>query len=147
MINANALVLTHWGRVTHICVGNLTIIGSGLGWSAPSHYLNHCWNIVNWTLRNKLQWNFNQNSCIAIEENVFEYVFCEMAFMLYRPQCVNALLSVCGIYLNTQTTLNTLTVRHSSSHMIPAHTFLFNPFGTVTRESGITRSMPCLFMP
>ena len=25
------LLLTHWGRVTHICVGNLTIIGSGNG--------------------------------------------------------------------------------------------------------------------
>ena len=26
----------------------------------PSHYLNQCWNIVNWTLGNKLQWNFIQ---------------------------------------------------------------------------------------
>ena len=25
-------------------------------WTAPSHYLNQCWNIVNWTLGNKLQW-------------------------------------------------------------------------------------------
>ena len=25
------LVLTHWGRVTHICIGNLTIIGSDNG--------------------------------------------------------------------------------------------------------------------
>ena len=36
-------LLTHWGRVTHICVGKLTIIGSDNGlspWSAPSHYLN-----------------------------------------------------------------------------------------------------------
>ena len=24
-------MLTHWGRVTHICVGNLTIIGSDNG--------------------------------------------------------------------------------------------------------------------
>ena len=27
------LILTHWGRVTHICVGNLTIIGSDNGLS------------------------------------------------------------------------------------------------------------------
>ena len=26
-------MLTHWGRVTHICVGNLTIIGSDNGLS------------------------------------------------------------------------------------------------------------------
>ena len=25
----------------------------------PSHYLNQCWVFVKWTLRNKLQWNFN----------------------------------------------------------------------------------------
>ena len=27
---------------------------------APSHYLNQCWNIANWTFKNKLQWNFNR---------------------------------------------------------------------------------------
>ena len=30
-------VLTHWGRVTHICVGNLTIIGSDNGLSPGRH--------------------------------------------------------------------------------------------------------------
>ena len=35
--------------MTHICIGDP-------GWTAPSHYLNQCWNIVNWTLMNKLQW-------------------------------------------------------------------------------------------
>ena len=79
----NVLTLTHWGRVTHICVGNLTIIGSdnGLssGRSAPSHYLNQCRNIINWSLRNKLQWHFNRNSNIFIQENAFENVVCEMA--------------------------------------------------------------------
>ena len=38
-------------------------------WLAPSHYLNQCWNIVNWNLRNKLQWNLKQNSYIFIEKN------------------------------------------------------------------------------
>ena len=51
--------LTHWGRVTHICVGKLTIIGSdnGLSWTAPSHFLNQCWNITNriwWLYRSTL---------------------------------------------------------------------------------------------
>ena len=71
--------LTHWGRVTHICLGKLT-------WTAPSHYLNQCWNIVYWTLRNKLQWNFNRNSNIFIVENTFENVVCEMLFTSSRPQ-------------------------------------------------------------
>ena len=60
--------LTHWGRVTHICVSKLTILGSDNGLS-PSHYLNQCWNIVNWTLENKFQWNVNRNSYIFIQEN------------------------------------------------------------------------------
>ena len=46
---------------------------------APSHYLNQCWNIVNWTLGNKLQWNLNQNPNIFIQENAFENGVCEMA--------------------------------------------------------------------
>ena len=59
-------------------------------WSAPSHYLNQCWNIVNWTLRNKLQWNLNRNSNIFIHENALESVVCEMTAILSRPQCVIA---------------------------------------------------------
>ena len=45
---------------------------------APSHYLNQHWNIVNWNLRNKLQWNLKQNSFkIFIQENALENVVCE----------------------------------------------------------------------
>ena len=59
-----------------------------VAWSAPSHYLNQCWDIVNWILRNKLQWNINRNSNIFIQENESECVFCKIAFTLPRPQCV-----------------------------------------------------------
>ena len=58
-------------------------------WSALSHYLNHCWNITNSNLRNKLQWNLKRNSCIFLNENAFENVVCEMAAILSWPQCVN----------------------------------------------------------
>ena len=33
-----------------------------------SHYLNYCSDIVNWTLRNILQWNLNRNSYIFIKK-------------------------------------------------------------------------------
>ena len=78
--------LTHWGQVTHICISNLTIIGLDNGLSVPSHHLNQCWNIVNWTTRNKLQWNFNQNSYICIK-NLFLNVVWKLAAILSRPQC------------------------------------------------------------
>ena len=51
--------LTDWGRVTHI-------------WPAPSHYLNQCWYNVNWTHRNKFQWNHDRNSYIFIQKSAFQ---------------------------------------------------------------------------
>ena len=53
-----------------------------VAWLVPNHYLNQCWNIVNWTPRTKLQ-----NSCIFIQENPFQNVICKMAAILSRPQC------------------------------------------------------------
>ena len=84
--------LNHWGQVTHICVAEL-----GHHWfrlwlvpcSAPSYYLNQCWNIVNWTFRKKLEWNFNRNSNIFIQEIAIENVVCKMASILSQPQWVN----------------------------------------------------------
>ena len=58
-----------------------------VAWSAPSHYLNQCWNIVNW---NKLQWNHNRNSYIFIQENAFENVVRKLAAILSRPQYVKS---------------------------------------------------------
>ena len=54
----------------------------------PSHYLNQCWNIVNWTLRIKLQWNCNRNWSIFIQEKAFENVIWNMSVILSRPQRV-----------------------------------------------------------
>ena len=45
----------------------------------PSHFLNQCWIIVNWTVGNKFPWNFIKNSNIFISQNAFENVNCEMA--------------------------------------------------------------------
>ena len=53
-------------------------------------FLNQLWIIVNWTLRNTLQWNLNRNSNIFIQENAFESVVCETVAILSRPQCVKA---------------------------------------------------------
>ena len=61
--------LTHQDRVTHMRQYNNHHWSRYLlvAWPAPSHYLNQCWNIVNWTPRNKI---------------------------FPRPQCGNALHSV-----------------------------------------------------
>ena len=62
-----------------------------VAWQAPSHYLNQCWNIVNWTLRNKLQSNCIRNSYSIIQENAFENVVWKMAAILFWPQCVKSI--------------------------------------------------------
>ena len=92
-------LLTHWGRVTHICVGKLIILGSDYGLSpgrtAPSHYLNQWWDIVNWTLGNKLQRNINRNS------HIFEKMQLKMSSGKWRPSCLglNVLSVSCVQYI------------------------------------------------
>ena len=62
--------------------------------SAPSHYLNQCCIIINWTLGNKPQWNSNWNTKCFIHDNSFENVFCEMAAILSRGRWVKAWMSI-----------------------------------------------------
>ena len=66
-----------------------------VAWTVPSHYRSQWWNIVNWTIGNKLQWNRNRNLQISIQENAFECPVRKMAAILSRPQCVNALSLPC----------------------------------------------------
>ena len=56
--------------------------------SSSSHFLHQCWLKVNWTIRNRIHWNTNQNSIIFIYENAFENVVWKMATILSRRQCV-----------------------------------------------------------
>ena len=104
--------ITHWGRVTHVCVGKLAIIDSGNGLS-PGWRQTIIWinarNITNWTLRNKLQWNFNTNSHIVIQENGF---ISEMAVILARPQCVD--MHVWSIIWTNDSLFTDAYMRHSA---------------------------------
>ena len=56
-------------------------------------HCNECWIIVNWNLKNKLQWNIKWNLYIFIQENTFENV-CKIAATLLQPQCVKECWSV-----------------------------------------------------
>ena len=85
--DCNKLPLTHWGRVTHICVSKLTIIGSDNGLS-PERRQAIIWTNAGILIIGPLGTNFSRNSNIFIEENVIENVVCEMAAILSRPQCI-----------------------------------------------------------
>ena len=62
-------VLTHWGRVTHICVGNLTIIGSDNGLSSGRRQAI-IWTNAGILLIGPLGTNFNE---ILIEIHTFSF--------------------------------------------------------------------------
>ena len=86
--------LTHWGRVTHICVNKLAIIGSdnGLspGWRQAIIWTNTGILLI-WTLGP----NFSE---ISREIHAFSFKkmhFCEMASILSQPQCVNNKIQEC----------------------------------------------------
>ena len=66
--------LTHWDRVTHICVGNLIIIGSDNGLS-PGRRQAIIWTNAGILLFGPLGTNFSW-VLIGIEENSFEKVVC-----------------------------------------------------------------------
>ena len=77
-------LLTHWGWIMHICICRLYHHWCNLWFvahSVPSHYLNHCWIIVNLTLGNKLKWNFYQNITVFIQENAY----LKMLFANWQP--------------------------------------------------------------
>ena len=85
--------LTHWSRVTHICVRKLIIIVSVMacrliGAKPLYEPMLDCCQL---NLANIFQWKFNQNTAIFIEENARENVVCEIASILSRPQCVKTL--------------------------------------------------------
>ena len=52
-----------------------------VAWVAPSHYLNQCWHIVNWTPRNIFQRNFE------IQIFSFKKMRLNMSLAKWRPFC------------------------------------------------------------
>ena len=77
--------LTHWGRVTHICVGKLTIIGSDYGLS-PGRRHAIIWTNARILLIGPLVTNFSE---ILIEIHTFSFkkMLLKMSSGKWRPLC------------------------------------------------------------
>ena len=71
----------------HICVSQFSHhwFRNGL---LPSHYLNQCWVIVNWTIRNKLQRNFNQNEKLFMKKIIWQYRLRNGGHFVHMCVCV-----------------------------------------------------------
>ena len=83
-VSAYDVPLTHWGRVTHICVSKLTIIDSENGLS-PDRRQAIIWTNAGILLIGPLGTNFseifNRNPDIVFQENTLESAVCKMAYL------------------------------------------------------------------
>ena len=86
-ITSGDMVSTHWGRVMHICVGKLTIIGSDNGLS-PGRRQAIIWTRAKILLIGPLGTNFSE-ILIGTETFSLKKMHLKMASVLSRLQCVN----------------------------------------------------------
>ena len=89
--------LTHWRRVTHICVSKLTIIGSDNGLS-PDWRQAIIWTNAGILLIGPLGTNFGETLIeiltFSFKQNAYESIVCETAAILSRPQCIKVIFGV-----------------------------------------------------
>ena len=79
-------LLTHWGRVMHICVGKLTIIGSDNGLS-PGRRQAIIWTNAGISLIGPLATNFNE-ILIGIQTFSFKKMHLKVLSAKWRPCCL-----------------------------------------------------------
>ena len=91
-------VLTHWGRVTHICVGKPIIIGSDNGLS-PDRRQAIIWTNAGLLLIGPLGTNFSENLS-EIHAFSFKKMHLKMSSAKWRPFCLG--LNVLMLYFNVK---------------------------------------------
>ena len=107
-----ALCLTHWGRVTHICVGNLTIIGPDDGLS-PGRRQAIIWTNAGILLIGPWGTNFSE-ILFGIQTFSFKKIHLKMSSAKWRPFCVG---------------LNELITKASTATVLSAHSCVFSCYG------------------
>ena len=85
MLNTSVFTLTHWGRVTQICVGKLTNIGSDNGLS-PGRRQAIIWTNAGILLIGPLGTNFSE-FLIVIHTSSFNKMHLKMSSAKWRPFC------------------------------------------------------------
>ena len=101
MVTQRYTPLTHWGRVTHICVGKLSIIGSDNGLS-PSRRQAIIWTNAGILLIGTLATNFSEIS-IEIYTFSFKKMHLNMSSGKWWSFCLGLnVLNLCSFRLNLQ---------------------------------------------
>ena len=78
----------------------------------PSHYINHCWVIVIWTLRNKLQWNSYQNTNFSFPKMHFKKHCLRNAGLLSSGRLRDCIYCSANRALCARSILNTQVIKH-----------------------------------
>ena len=108
-------LLTHWGRVTHICVSKLTSIGSDNGLS-PGRRQAIIWTNAEILLIEPLGTNFSE-ILIGIETLSFKKLHLKMSSGKWRPSCLGLnLLTPAGLNLFWETQHYIRLFYHFSTH-------------------------------
>ena len=81
-----SILLTHWGRETHICVSKLTIIGSDNGMS-PGRRQAIIWTYAGLSLIEPLGTNFSE-ILFKIDTFLFKKMHLKMSSGKWRPFCL-----------------------------------------------------------
>ena len=99
--------LTHWGRVTHICVSKLPIIGSNNG-LAPGRHQIIIWTNDGLLLIGPLGTNFSE-ILIGIQTFSFKKMHLKMSSAKWRPVCLGLnVLNQINEIINSQMKANNL---------------------------------------
>ena len=93
-------VLTHWGRVTHICVSKITIIGSDNGLS-PDRRQAIIWTNAELLSIGPLRTYFNEN-LIKIQQFSLTKMHVKMSSAKWRPSCLGLNVLMISIWLGYQ---------------------------------------------
>ena len=136
--------LSHWGRVTHTCVGNLTITGSDNGLS-PGWCQAIIWTNTGILLIGPLRTNFSENSIkilkFSFKKNTLASVVCETIFSW--SQWVKTVSCICWCYAMWERRLEPITIPSYFFRwgMSPVDFCLNYYCGTTTNSS--CRQRPC----
>ena len=136
------LCLTHWDRVTHICVGKLTIIGSDNGLS-PGRRQAIIWTNDGILLIGPLETNFSE-ILSEIQSFSFKKMHLKMLSGKWRPCCLGLNVLTPSHYLN-QCWLVELTLRNRFQWIFKENTRFFNQenvFRNVIWQMAAIMSMP-----
>ena len=135
--------------MTHICVGNLTIIGSDNGLS-PGRRQAIIWTNAGILLIGPLGTNFsenrNRNLYIFIQENAFENVVWKMASILFRPLWVKRISTVFPIVLLYSINYEHIIVRSLDKYNNWWWLLSITPMGVIAETGGKSLARKSLYI-